>query len=505
MNQCIIIYADGGARPITPGFTGGPGHAGWGIHGYIYNEEESNKSVPGVEQLITNIGYIPKDFVSEKEFIKVTPTHYIDGYGSLSGENTNNVAELCAAINALQYAGDYELKHVKIFTDSKYVCLGFTEYVGSWIENGWKKRDGNEPANISYWKNLIAERDKLAHRGIVVTIEWVKGHVEKNDDNSKHPYCLGNVFADKLATIGTQAAAIGRYETNINTCIADSYWKSNIVKHPFISNKRLYFNTIKEFVRSGEYYLGEHGKDDDLFGKKISDGAYSVVRLKEPDKMIEYIREQQIDISNNADAIIMVRLDQLFKQSTYDDIEKYGNLAFRRRNKYRLDIDCLDNEPLTREFNPPKLAIRAVEAISDIADKLDEFKNNNEKITSTDITEVIYDIESKTTKKGITTITYKLKPFLNVGFASLPISANYKHGEEIKQADIILTLGIDLVDRNTLKRLDSSKPKINLITWNESEEVFRYAVVIQTEQGDEGIWCGYYSNFYYLNTMMGNK
>ena len=100
-------------------------------------------------------------------------------------DTTNNRMELMAAIASLQ-----ELKassDVELFTDSKYVKQGITEWIIKWKANGWKRRSGKKllpVKNEDLWRQLdtLAE----AHR---VSFKWVEGH-------AGHPE---NERADELA------------------------------------------------------------------------------------------------------------------------------------------------------------------------------------------------------------------------------------------------------------------------------------------------------------------
>jgi ribonuclease HI len=87
-------------------------------------------------------------------------------------DTTNNRMELLAAIAALR-----ELKspcHVDLYTDSKYVKQGITEWIQQWKAQGWKRRSGKRllpVKNEDLWRTL----DDLAakHR---VSFHWVEGH-----------------------------------------------------------------------------------------------------------------------------------------------------------------------------------------------------------------------------------------------------------------------------------------------------------------------------------------
>lgn len=494
MDQGIVIYSDGGARPVNPG------PAGWGIHGYLYLLEEPKKPIPGFDYFVTRKGYVGKaDLKATKKVTEVTPVHYVNGYGSVPFIASNNVAELLGAINAFRHALAYDIKELQLFTDSEYVVKGLEIYADVWAKNNWLRKDGTPPANVQYWKELVFEKEQLLKRGVELSYTWVKGHTDKITNLSDN---LGNIIADKLATVGVLGSIRQEFITSIETTAAEGYWKYEVDKHPLISNRSLYFNTLKEYINPGEYYLGEHGKEDDMLGKKISDGAYSVVFLTDPDPHIECIRNYQVMLADNSDKIMMLRLDQMYKSDIHRDISMFGAKALEQPNKNRLDLFCLNREPLTRELNPPKLAMRAVDCVSDLSNKLRMYKDNSPLLTATNITDILYEVEEKVKKKkgseDEVTRTLRLKNQYNVGFASLPITVNYKLNNEIKQTDIVLTLGIDLVDRNTLKRIETMNPVVTVITWNESSEIIRYATIIETDNAF-GIWCGYYSNTCYIS------
>jgi ribonuclease HI len=474
--QSMVLYTDGGYRA---------NNGGWGVHGYLYNIDKPKKSSGNSEHILTTMGYMLKSDVSNKDTLvelAITPIHYIDGYGSVLPPTTNNVAELLATINGLLHAQKYDITEVQVFTDSEYVRKGLEFWVAGWKANGWKKQDQTEPANIDLWKELVAIRDTLVQRGTKVKINWIKGH----DD------LLGNVLADRLATAGVMSAINNKIINDINTTAAEGYWKYTVDKHPMLFNRRMYFNTMPEYIIPGEYYLGDHGKDDDMLGKRVCDGSFSVVILEKPDMILELVRSHQSVIAKGTDSIIMARLDHLYRATTHQELSNFGISAIEQANPYRLDLCCLDREPLTRELRPPKLAMRAVESVSELALKLKLYLSGDLRIVTTDITSVLYEREEKTDKKGVVTITNKLKAEYIVGYSALHVDANYQ-SNVVKAVPITLTLGIDMLDRNALKRLETMNPKVTIISWLEANEIFRYATVVEAGN-DKGIYAGVYSN-----------
>ncbi len=82
---------------------------------------------------------------------------------------TNNQMELLAPIKALKKIR--KGSNVEIFTDSKYVKIGITEWIHNWKNNGWKTA-GKQPVKN---KDLWSELDNLT-KDFNVKWCWVKAH-----------------------------------------------------------------------------------------------------------------------------------------------------------------------------------------------------------------------------------------------------------------------------------------------------------------------------------------
>ncbi|MFZ4125063.1 MAG: ribonuclease HI [Rickettsiales bacterium] len=120
----IKIYTDGAC-------SGNPGPGGWGAL-LVYGETE--KEIHGGEK-----------------------------------DTTNNRMEMMAVIMALKHLK--EPCKVDLYTDSKYVTQGMTEWVRTWKAKGWKTADKKPVKNVDLWQEL--ERQAERHN---VTWHWVKGH-----------------------------------------------------------------------------------------------------------------------------------------------------------------------------------------------------------------------------------------------------------------------------------------------------------------------------------------
>ena len=82
---------------------------------------------------------------------------------------TNNQMELLAPIEALKKIP--KASKIEIFTDSKYVKSGITEWIHNWKKNGWKTADKQPVKNKELWEEL----DLLANE-FEISWNWVKAH-----------------------------------------------------------------------------------------------------------------------------------------------------------------------------------------------------------------------------------------------------------------------------------------------------------------------------------------
>ena len=84
-------------------------------------------------------------------------------------DTTNNRMELLATINALKEVNSEDL--IEIYTDSKYVKNGITDWIHNWIKNNWKTSNKEDVKNKDLWIELY----KL-NQSLNIKWNWVKAH-----------------------------------------------------------------------------------------------------------------------------------------------------------------------------------------------------------------------------------------------------------------------------------------------------------------------------------------
>jgi len=131
----IIIYTDGAAR-------GNPGPAGWGIV-----------------------------IVFGKKIIEL---------GGASKHATNNQMELSAPIEALKYLQKKKINMpIEIFSDSKYVILGITEWIFNWQKKNWRNAAKKPVLNKELWEELykLTQQFTCPPNGREIKWTYVEGHM----------------------------------------------------------------------------------------------------------------------------------------------------------------------------------------------------------------------------------------------------------------------------------------------------------------------------------------
>ncbi len=102
---------------------------------------------------------------------------------------TNNRMEMLAAITGLELLR--EPCAVTLYTDSKYLLQGITEWLPGWVRKNWRTADGKPVKNVDLWQRL--QQAVAPH---AIDWRWVKGH-------SGHPE---NERCDVLARSAAEAS-----------------------------------------------------------------------------------------------------------------------------------------------------------------------------------------------------------------------------------------------------------------------------------------------------------
>lgn len=482
-----VFYTDGGARP-------NPGDAGWGIHGYLYNIGVEVKN-PGKYNAPTTKGYV-ENYTGPKDGIAVRITKYVDGFGTLF-DVTNNIAELEACRRCFLFIKEQQLSEVFMLLDSDYVIKGLTEYYPKWKENGWFNSQGRPVANIDRWHELRQLYEELT-ANIKIEMKWNKGHIG----------LLGNTRADELATRGVFAAFNEQPFDEMKISEVAGYLSPKVEFNPLFTKNRWYFlsgHDEPEVLPDGRflYYTGYHGKppskkdndveeeDEDIsfappdsinWGVAQPDSYIGLVVVKEREPVIDKMQEyhnQRCDIE--LEKLVCGQLSTILNSKTYGELNEYGGL-FLKKNPIHNQIDLPDGNYVTWEIKPQRRSYTVHETFNHLRSLLFRYLDGG--FARTDITDQIFESFEKGAKK--TKTLYRVCESIpkSIKFLDIDVNVANKAGELFVHP-LRLTLNIDLPVRAHLQRLTKEgevKPKVEVVTWRESDEAFRYGVVISIEE-----------------------
>lgn len=121
-------------------------------------------------------------------------------YGWGGGEGTNNTAELCAAIGALNLAATRRSRSVTITTDSEYVCKNAENWKPDWASGRPRPVKNQE-----FWNAFMTQRLALEALGVEVKLNWIKGHkghsMNERADSLAKTACREQSFIRKISGI----------------------------------------------------------------------------------------------------------------------------------------------------------------------------------------------------------------------------------------------------------------------------------------------------------------
>ncbi len=489
-----VLYTDGGCRPASRGI------GGWGLHGYLYRDEAAKQGASCPGAVPGKVGYE----MGATGLPKITLCSYVDAFGSLLPESTNNQAEIMSVIKGLEVAKDHDLQHVTFVMDSQYAMQGMESWMQGWAKNNWTKADGQEIGNAELWRRCFTLKQELDQKGVTFDYRWVKGHSGE----------LGNYLADRCATRGVFIGRNGHDREIMEITDAKGYWNYTPERSRMFSHPQWYFaaGAVESYqTEDGRhiYYLGDPREDEELLGKKIADATFSILYLRKPEPVLNLLRDTVARMGGDQyQALTIADLRTIFKPSVYREIAQHGDLLLNCDVKnHRITMwdhgernqkDEPINSLLCRDVRPARLAYRAIEALQALEKVLREYLSPSPQtqLRTTDLTALLY--ESDTSKKKP---VVKLKSHITSALRALDVEgANYATADGgTAQTRLRLTLSLDLPDRNTLAALAGDDTKVTLLTWPESEHAIRYAVVIESD-GDIGIWSGIYSNLHLLTT-----
>lgn len=480
-----VLYADGG-------FYSSERAGGWGVHGYVYSSESLPEKAKGSG--VPNSTPTEKGYLDSKDESKaVSVLNYVDSFGGVPRASSNNHTELLAAKEALTYALDKGLSHTLIYSDSEYVVKGVNQYLNRWKQTGWRNRNGDEVSNKKDWMAVDALLNDLRTADRQVTLAWIKGH-------NGHK---GNERADQWASKGNCVGINGYSLTYKFEEKPEGYWKSENSYNRMFDQPKWYFSSdstarLKHTDGRHVYWTGQHGDDDDV-AKPQADSSNAVLFLKESVTVLEKVRDHFITADTTQIGHLYIgALRNINNAAVAEDIMRFGLNVFRgNRANHSLQTD--KKVQIVHHATPTGLYFNNVDNLENMMNMLNQYLDGDKSIIVTDLTDLLYESnekKGKATRKLRKEITNTVKHLdVSVGFnTSFARELRAMEVVPVKTTKVRLIVGSDIIGRNALSALADVVKRVEVITWRESDSVFRYATIIETED-DIGIWANPFGNF----------
>jgi len=477
-----ILYCDGGFQPDSK-------ISGWGVHGYTYLDDEPKKGTGNPKAIPTDKGYM----FGERIGNKVTVVEYVDIVAGKKDARSSNEVELHALLDAVTWLKDNpHIKKVLILTDSRFVVQGTNDHLPKWPGNNWLNKKGEPVKYRPTWEKV---GEVVAHlkTSVDFTLDWVKSHEGEP----------GNTAADALAWKGKVLARNDDPTVVTKVNAAQGYWGIKNTAPRILQSPRWYFSTVDDQFRSDTgahiYYVGAHGtkdKEDDLYGKRYADNFLGVVMVNDPDPVMECLRLNAMSKDpRKRGAIVIAHLDMIFSPKVYKELSDYNTTFMYSQHKQIDLLDARDNEIMV-ELRPTGLGFRGVGQWKSLTRVLTEVQKGDPYYSVTDITDLLY--EEQGGKKPVR----KLKATINqiVKYMDFDVTFNLEKesGEPKPFIDKVrLILGGDILSRNQLAALSEDIKSVKVVTWRESDNVGRYATLIELTSGDVGLWARTEANIFF--------
>ena len=523
-----VFYTDGGYREKEVG------GAGWGIHGYVFNELPAVRFAK-VPVLVTPTGYFPKATGEQLKDEKYNPTYkewdlevslkapiskdskgalIVDAFRPL-GAVTAQVGEIRALLDFLKEIrsnDQFVVEKAIIYTDSKYVCDAWNGGLVKWVKAGWRISSGDEVKNLELWKEIYSLYEEAT---TWLTVRKIAAHSGE----------YGNEAADRNATYGVAAAINSgikppvRGIAGIHMCVTDlcdtDYWESDKSVAVMARTKWVYTMTNRagktatvDGIELVGYLSGDHNKtadDAELMGKSMPDAGFAYLLLKERIETVERIKQYHVDNmwDHNCDmykseVVNMVNVANIGKPGLLWELKHMPIYATWLANN-RNDIESINDGLISKMLRPPRLSYRIFDDEIPVMHNilLSTMKKLGREVTSDNflemsnlcIEEVTDKFYERDVKKDGTPGAAKLTKFYEQVDRSLTFEVLNPCTE--KRIKVIYSSNIHLPTRNHMSAMAGLNPKVWLITWPFSKMAFCYGMVIETDEG-VGLWLANY-------------
>lgn len=486
----IIIYTDGSCKYgehkgkiINTSI----GSVGSSYIGYAYDRATIGETVKGLPKdvLPTNLGFMNNDLIQQdpafyRDYKTVKPSHYFLGVIPSGIPETNNVAEVRAALEALRAIKKSRdvLKNINMVflkTDSKMMIQVLQSIIND------PNVDLSKYAFPDMYREIKEHMQDIHNNGGKFIVKHVYGH-----SNS-----FGNVIADRLAYLARKKSdSDDPSSTREFVDVSDgkvNFWdKYQDPNFPLGNN--IYILRGHEFGKSS-YVVLNYPKDKEV-GEKNGEVLMGVVIREKNSPLVDDIFDRTLNYKEDSATAYGIDLRNAKNYLTNFFYKLAGKESFTKDNKPG-NLTLLELFPITRPIRPGGLLVQLTTKMIRQNYLMDEYFNNkeNEFLKFTDITSYFFE---EVDKKG------KKVHVCKIGQKDTHVTIPFKNTE------VKLAYKLDIPERSFFKNMERCKDyKVVLITHEVSPGAYDYFTLIFGNYEDEkenfkSMWGNYYSNKFYI-------
>ncbi len=444
-----------------------------GIHGYVYTDDEvGNKSGkrPNKTQITTH-GYLNNQDLKKIKHDVITPEFFIDGYHQYITGIDNVIYETLKRIIKLK--SRHNIDTIMVITNNSKLM----KIINNDIDK-IKLDLALSSTEIEYLKKISE-----VYRGF----------------KTRRVYDYVTQHGLRRANEGISVAINTNKTSIIKLSNIKYYWAPETIRHNmFIGRYIVFKNGMKDIPK---YCFATYKKDDPI-GLRTNYVVYYTTLLEDLVKEVSFMKKLFLDYLGDLEVICSINVDNLYNNNVRALFQVYGKDIFVVTNVRNVIIKTVVKKlyyrsgessdiVLGEEIKPVGIAGFAITNCSKtetiLKDYLDYKKTNKTMLHYEEITDVFYDEANKSLFRKEIVNEHKFR-------FSITQDSVLRDGNPRKISLRFLT-GLDVLPRNTLKKLEKLKPRVYIVFYVDSGVILEnYCIIDYDDRNELTVWSNFYSN-----------
>jgi len=434
-----------------------------GTHGYYYKDDKINisSSKRPNNTKITDVGYVNVVDLNKIKHKLIEPEVFIDRFKRIKNVN-RDMALFEVAFELFRYLSRFKIDTLFLATNNISLIKLLKDDI-----------DKNR-LNYAVKDELIDKFKKV--RDVDTVIKY------------KRVYDYETNAGLYRALNGIEVARVHNMDLFYKVSDIQYYWKTKQDRHLLLNSRHMLF--VNKKSDSLKYTVANYKKDDPV-GLRTNYVVYSTSVLTETIPIITKVKSMFLNYLGDSEVVCTINLDNLYNANVTSLHSLYGDFIFNITNVHYLSISTIIGLEVAHEVKPVGLAGYGIENANltekILKDYLVQKNSDNKPIYYIDITDKLFDLEGKCTIKKELADGDKIK---------LSVSEDDVTNNGVK--DLIklkLVVGLDMPNRNLLKKLEKKNPKVLIAIYVISGIIVETYSILDIEALKECmVWSNIYSN-----------